>query len=241
MLYVERFVADKDPAKRARLIDKLLARPEHALFWAQRWADLLRVSEQRLTAVGARKYHEWIVKAVRDNTPWDQFAMALLTASGDTYKNPPANYYRAAGDTAAVTETTAQLFMGVRIGCAKCHNHPFESWTQDDYYGISAVFNGVERQGGKASIMISLAERRTIARCDRRRDRPAGEVRRSCPRHAGHYLRQIATRGHFASPGRDRLPVAFRLAWTVRVRVSTSHGLLSNRRASRRKGQDRRS
>ena len=82
--------------------------------------------------------------------PSDRLATALLTATGDTYDNPPANYYRAAEDTTTVTETTAQLFLGVRITCAKCHNHPFERWTQDNYYGLAAVFNRVQRQGGAA-------------------------------------------------------------------------------------------
>ncbi len=142
-----RFLDDHAVDKRSKLIDSLLARPEYAKFWGQKLADLLRVTPKRLTEQGAKLYNEWIVKAVADNMPYDQFVTALLTASGDTYENPPANYYRAAEDTTTVTETTAQLFLGVRITCAKCHNHPFERWTQDNYYGIAAVFHRVQREG----------------------------------------------------------------------------------------------
>jgi hypothetical protein len=142
-----RFLADPAADKRARLIDALLDRPEFAKFWGHRTADLLRVNSKRLTEEGARKYNDWIVDGVAKNRPYDEFVRELLTASGDTYENPPANYYRAAEDTPTVTETTAQLFMGVRIGCAKCHNHPFERWTQDNYYGIAAVFHRVQRHG----------------------------------------------------------------------------------------------
>ena len=139
------FLADASPAKRSRLIDKLLERPEYAAYWGQRQADLLRVTRQSLTTEGARRYYDWIVDSVRSNQPFDRFVGELLTSEGDTYEHPSANYYRAAADTTSVTESTVQLFMGVRIGCAKCHNHPFDRWTQDNYYGIAAVFDRVRR------------------------------------------------------------------------------------------------
>ena len=140
------FLADGSPDKRARLIDGLLERPEYASYWGQRQADLLRVTRQSLTTEGARRYYDWIVESVRSNQPYDHFVRELLTAEGDTYERPSANYYRAAADTTSVTESTVQLFMGVRIGCAKCHNHPFDRWTQDNYYGIAAVFDRVRRE-----------------------------------------------------------------------------------------------
>ena len=139
------FLADPSPDKRSRLIDRLLERPEYAAYWGQRQADLLRVTRQSLTSEGARRYYDWIVESVRSNQPFDRFVGELLTSEGDTYERPSANYYRAAADTASVTESTVQLFMGVRIGCAKCHNHPFDRWTQDNYYGIAAVFDRVRR------------------------------------------------------------------------------------------------
>jgi hypothetical protein len=144
------FRGDGDPHKRARLIDRLLDSPEYGKFWAQREADLLGVNPQRLSDKGAKLYHAWIAESVAKNIPYDRFVRAMLTATGDTYANPPTNYYRAAGDTISAAETTSQLFLGVRIACAKCHNHPYERWTQDNYYGIAAIFNGGQRKQDKA-------------------------------------------------------------------------------------------
>ena len=94
------------------------------------------------------KFHRWLVAAFRDNMPYDEFARELLTATGSTFENPAANYYRTATETNDCTETTSQLFLGIRIQCAKCHNHPFERWSQDNYYGIGAFFNRVQRKPG---------------------------------------------------------------------------------------------
>ncbi len=143
---VESFLADAAPDKRQRLIDQLLARPEHAEFWALKWGDLLRLNNKKVTPAGVHKFRRWLYAALRDNMPYDQFVRALLSADGSTLDNPAANFYRTAADTNDCTETTAQLFLGIRIQCAKCHNHPFERWTQDNYYGIGAFFNRVQRK-----------------------------------------------------------------------------------------------
>ncbi|HEX5445523.1 MAG TPA: DUF1549 domain-containing protein [Pirellulales bacterium] len=140
------FLADADPNKRTKLIDALVERPEYADFWALKWADLLRLRKNKVTDSGVPKFHHWLVDAWRTNMPYDQFARELLTADGSTFDNPPANYFRTAGETNDCTETTSQLFLGIRIQCAKCHNHPFERWTQDNYYGIGAFFNRVQRK-----------------------------------------------------------------------------------------------
>ena len=142
------FLSDPSSDKRTRLVDELLERDEYASLWALRWGDLLRMQGGTVTYSGLRKYHAWVVAALKANMPFDQFARKLLTAQGGTFTNPAANYYRAFGDTITCTEGTAQVFMGVRIQCAKCHNHPFDRWTQDDYYGMSAVFNRVQRKEG---------------------------------------------------------------------------------------------
>ncbi|MGD9723087.1 MAG: DUF1549 domain-containing protein [Pirellulales bacterium] len=142
------FLADTAPDKRAKLIDSLLERPEFAEFWALKWGDLLRIRNAKVSVGGVHKFHRWLVAAFRDNMPYDQFARELLTASGSTFENPPANYYRTATETNDCTETTSQLFLGIRIQCAKCHNHPFERWSQDNYYGIGAFFNRVQRKPG---------------------------------------------------------------------------------------------
>jgi len=142
------FLVDTDPAKRAKLIDRLLERPEFAEFWALKWGDLLRIRNIKVSPGGVHKFNRWLVAAWRDNMPYDEFARQLLTAEGSTFVNPPANYFRTATETNDCTETTSQLFLGIRIQCAKCHNHPFERWSQDNYYGIGAFFNRVQRKPG---------------------------------------------------------------------------------------------
>ncbi len=140
------FHADTNPAKRASLVDRLLASDDHARFWSMKWSDLLRCNSKKLTKSGVHKFRRWLYDVVKNDMPLDQFARELLTATGSTQQNPAAAYWKAARDEIDATETTAQLFMGVRIQCAKCHNHPFEKWTQDDYYGTAAAFNRVGRK-----------------------------------------------------------------------------------------------
>ena len=157
------FLADETSGKRTRLIDSLLASPEHAVFWAQRWGDLLRVNPTKLRSQGVEVMNRWLVNAMADNMPHDQFARELLTASGDTFVNAPANYFRAASSRDDALETTTQLFLGARLACAKCHNHPFDRWTQDHYYGMSAFFHRVQRtgvdkkKGGKGEVLVGTA------------------------------------------------------------------------------------
>lgn len=138
------FLEDKHSNKRNRLIEDLLTRPDFADFWALKWSDLLRNEEKTLDRKGVQNFHAWIRNALAQNKPFDQFTRELIVARGSTYKNPPANYYRAMRDPFTRAETTAQLFFGVRLQCAKCHNHPFDRWTQADYYGWSNLFARVE-------------------------------------------------------------------------------------------------
>ncbi|MGF1578802.1 MAG: DUF1549 and DUF1553 domain-containing protein [Gemmataceae bacterium] len=141
---VKAYLKSDDPKKREKLIDSLLERPEYADFWALKWADLLRVEEKSVDVNGVKYFHKWIRKSIADNKQLDQFARELVTGRGSTYKNPPANYYRTNRQPQLAAETTARLFMGVRIACAKCHNHPFDRWTQEDYFGLSACFARIE-------------------------------------------------------------------------------------------------
>jgi hypothetical protein len=143
------FLAGTSPDRRQRLIDSLLTRPEYAQFWALKWADLLRLQKAEVSETGVHKFHNWLVDAVATNKPLDHFARELLTAQGSTYDYPAANYYRACDEPIKAAETTAQLFLGSRIQCAKCHNHPFENWTQDNFYGLTAFFNRVARKPGR--------------------------------------------------------------------------------------------
>jgi hypothetical protein len=143
---VREFLADESKDKRAKLIDRLLAKKEHAQFWTVRWGDLLRMSQKQVGTDGLHKYHSWVQAAIEENKPYNQFVRELLTASGNTLENPAANYYRTEASLEDAVETTAQTFLGVRIQCAKCHNHPYEKWTQNNYYGLSAFFSQVKRQ-----------------------------------------------------------------------------------------------
>ncbi len=140
------FLDSKDQNKRARLIDALLERPEYADLWTLKWADVFRSNRKTIQVKGVHVFQKWLRTHVEKNTGVDVMVRELLTASGSTYANPPANYYRIATDPTNLAETTAQLFFGVRMQCAKCHNHPFERWTQDDYYSTAAFFARVKKR-----------------------------------------------------------------------------------------------
>ncbi|MFM8471651.1 MAG: DUF1549 and DUF1553 domain-containing protein [Limisphaerales bacterium] len=132
------------PGKRAALIDELLERPEFADFWALKWADLLRVEEKTLDAKGMQDFHRWLRASIASGKPMDQFARELIASRGSTYANPEANFYRANRTPVIRAEAAAQVFLGTRLQCAQCHNHPFDRWTQDDYYDWAALFARVD-------------------------------------------------------------------------------------------------
>ncbi len=143
---VKRFLESTDPAKRAKLIDELLERPEYSDLWALKWSDVFRSTRKTVQLKGTFAFQKWIRNHVELNTPFDQVVREVITAGGSTFSNPPANYYRIARDPTSLAETTAQLFFGVRMQCAKCHNHPFERWTQDDYYSMASWFVRVKQK-----------------------------------------------------------------------------------------------
>ena len=142
------FLADTDPQKRQRLIDALLERPEHASWWALKWADRLGCNQRFVGKLGALKYFRWIEHQMAAGLPEDAFVRLLLTASGGNYAYPPASFYRLPRTPEDRAEHVAQVFLGMRIGCARCHNHPAESWTQDDYYGLAAFFARLKYRDG---------------------------------------------------------------------------------------------
>ncbi|MEP6755036.1 MAG: DUF1549 domain-containing protein [Chthonomonadales bacterium] len=152
---VRAFLKDTDKSKRDKLVVELLSTEEYARFWALKKADLMRVSPTHLTNGRAEKFSKWLVDATRSNMPYDQFARTILTAFGDTQQVAPANYFLAIPTSEERTEMTAQVFLGSRLECAKCHNHPFEAWTMKDYYSLSAVF--ARTQTNKAGL-VSLAK-----------------------------------------------------------------------------------
>ncbi len=140
------FLADSAIDKRSKLIDQLLQRDEYPKFWALKWGDLLKMTSKLVGSDGVYKYHRWVEAAIRSNMPYDAFARELLSASGSTLSNPATNFYRTSTDMNECVETVSQVFLGARLQCAKCHNHPFERWTQDNYYGLGAFFNRLQRR-----------------------------------------------------------------------------------------------
>lgn len=143
------FVGDNRHDKRERLIDQLLVRPEFADFWALKFADILRTEEKVLDTKGVEVFHGWIRDNIATGRPLDQFVRDLVTGMGSTFEQPQANYYRANRDPSIRGETTARLFLGTRLQCAKCHNHPFDRWTQDDYYRWASLFSQIKYELGE--------------------------------------------------------------------------------------------
>lgn len=138
------FVDDSNLNKRAILIDSLLDRPEFSDRWALVWSDLLRNEEKVLDSKGVEVYHRWIRNSFEQRKPLDQFVRELIVATGSTYEVPTTNYWRANRTPDVRAETTARTFLGIRLQCAKCHNHPFDRWTQDDYYDWATLFSGIQ-------------------------------------------------------------------------------------------------
>lgn len=150
------FLADRDPKKREKKIDELLKRPEFVDYWALQLADLLQNRKERDHDVrgvkGVRSFHDWVRRQVAENRPWDEIARAVLTAQGTTTECPPVGYFvvtvgeQRESHRSEVVASAAQAFLGTRIGCAQCHNHPLERYTQDDYYHFAAFFSRVKLQ-----------------------------------------------------------------------------------------------
>ena len=138
------FLDSTDANKRNTLIDRLLVSPEFVDFQTLRWADLLRVEVKTLDTKGVEVFYHWIHDSIGTDKPLNQFAAEIIAARGSTYTEPPTNFYRALRTPEERAESAAQVFLGVRLQCAKCHNHPFDHWTQDDYYGWTNFFARVD-------------------------------------------------------------------------------------------------
>ena len=135
-----------DARQADELIDQLIGNPDYVEHWTNKWADLLQVNRKFLGEVGATALRTWIEDAVASNKPYDQFAHEMLTASGSTLENPAAAYWKVLREPSAAMENTTHLFLAVRFNCNKCHDHPFERWTQDQYYHMTAFFAQVGRK-----------------------------------------------------------------------------------------------
>jgi len=145
---IRTFLVDRrEPkVKREELVNRLLGTPEFVDFWTNKWADLLQVNKKWLGGQGAQSLHSWIRGAVASNMPYNQFVASFLNSEGSTIKNPPTSYYKVLRSPDAVMENTTQLFLGIRFSCNKCHDHPFERWTQRNYWELSAYFAQVGRK-----------------------------------------------------------------------------------------------
>ncbi|HUG91153.1 MAG TPA: DUF1549 domain-containing protein, partial [Planctomycetaceae bacterium] len=163
------FVSSTEPDKREKLIDRLLGltgdpaldtwNDQYAAYWTLKWSDLIRNESNTLGEQGMWALHNWIKESFRTNRPFDEFVRELVTAKGSIYSNGPANYFRINRSPDDLAESTAQLFLGVRLMCAKCHHHPFEKYSQDDYYGFAAFFS---RVGTKNSEEFGLFGRESV-------------------------------------------------------------------------------
>lgn len=144
---VRAFLADPAPDKRAKLIDQLLARPEFVDYWTYKWSDVLMLNGTLLRPEALKTYYTWIRGHVERNTPWDQFVREILTATGSSIENGATNFYALHQSPEDMTENASQAFLGLSIGCAKCHNHPLEKWTNDQYYAFANMFARVRAKG----------------------------------------------------------------------------------------------
>jgi len=145
-----RFMEDKDEKKREKLVDELLNRKEFVEVWVMKWAELLQIrTTNQISYKSMLRYYNWLQERIANNMPTDQMVRELLGSSGGTFQNAATNYYQNERDTLKTSENVAQVFMGMRIQCAQCHNHPFDRWTMDDYYSFAAFFSQIGRKRGE--------------------------------------------------------------------------------------------
>jgi hypothetical protein len=148
----EKFMKDDSADKREKLVDELLGRKEFSELWVMKWAELLQIrtdDNRQVSYKTALGYFNWLQSRVEDNVPFNVMIQELLSASGGTFSLPPTTYYQIERDTLKVAENTAQIFMGMRIQCSQCHNHPFDRWTMDDYYSFAAFFSQIGRKNAE--------------------------------------------------------------------------------------------
>jgi hypothetical protein len=157
---VEKFLADRDPKKREKLVDELIGRPTYASYFALKWGDILRNRRTGVVGLGGGKartdaFHVWIRVSLAKNKPYDRFVREIITAKGDMFGDagqPPVAWYHVLKTPQLLVDDTAQAFLGTRIQCAQCHHHPYEKWSQDDYWGLAAFFARVQMTPAKSNI-----------------------------------------------------------------------------------------
>lgn len=156
---VEQFLTDPNPNKRDALVDRLVESPGYADYFANKWSSVLRNKRRNGNDTPYTfRFHAWIRKALRENMPYDQFVRSVLTATGDPESHPPVAWFREVTTSTQQMEDTAQLFLGMRLACAKCHHHPFERWSQQDYYGFEAFYSQVGLKSSKYNINVNVPD-----------------------------------------------------------------------------------
>lgn len=162
---VREFLDNPDSSKRAAVVEQLLARPEFVDYWTYQWCDLLLVSGNKLRPQAIDAFYGWLRQRVESNTPWDELVTGVILAKGSALENGAANFYSLHQDPQEMSETVSMAFLGMSINCARCHDHPLEKWTNDDYYGMVSLFArvrgkgwGGDRRGGDGNRVIFLAD-----------------------------------------------------------------------------------
>jgi hypothetical protein len=184
---VTEFVADTDAAKRDKLVDKLLESPEYAFYFANKWADVLRVKRrgEQGRATGTFAFHEWIRQAVAEDMPYSDFAREILAATGDERKNPTTVWYKELQNPEQFVDDVSQVFLGQRMACANCHHHPYEKWSQDDYWGLAAFFGRVGRKNmtlpgfdpQRGQVQVQVVFVRTTGNVQNKRTQKPAEIK----------------------------------------------------------------
>jgi hypothetical protein len=150
------FLASEEPGRRSQLVDALLERPEYADYWALKWADLLRVDSEKLGRRGAYDYYRWIRESLAENKPFDALCRELVTAEGPLTEAPAGHFFKVVSRPGDMASSLSQVLLGVRIACAECHHHPYDRWSQDDYYGMQAFFQPVApRKAGLEELILA--------------------------------------------------------------------------------------
>ncbi len=174
---VREFLADTDPARRSKLVDRLLEDPAYADHWANKWTDLLRPNPDRVGVKSVFVLDQWVREQFRRNVPYDRFVRDILTAEGSNHRDGPAVIYRDRREPAELTTMFSQLFLGTRLECARCHHHPNEKWSQEDFYRLAAYFGPVKQKGAGLSPPISAGSETFFAASGGRVTHPVtGEV-----------------------------------------------------------------
>jgi hypothetical protein len=151
------FLDDRSAGKRRALVERLMERPEFVDYWSQKWADVLRVDRRTLGHKGAFAFYRWIHDQVARNRPIDAFFQEIIAARGTIEQAPQARFYQVSGNAGDTASTLSQIVLGVRIACAQCHHHPFDRWSQDDYYGMAAYFQPLSRKATSRGELLTYS------------------------------------------------------------------------------------